>query len=187
MRLAKNGEELIELFREGNERAFDEIYRRYSLKLRRLVFFYTGDNDTTDDVLHDVFIRVFRHLDKFNISMSFSSWIYQIAVNCSKNTLKKRQRVDDVFDRVVFNVRSDDDKASSPEDEVLKDIDLLEFSRAVGSLHERFRSVFILRFDHNRKYSDISEILNCSERTAKWRMKKAIELITDYLRDRKVI
>ncbi|MBP7604986.1 MAG: RNA polymerase sigma-70 factor, partial [Spirochaetes bacterium] len=65
--------------------------------------------------------------------------------------------------------------------------DMREFYLAVDSLKEKFRTVFLLRFDHGMQYSQISSILDCPERTAKWRMQKAVEKIVDRLKSRNVV
>jgi len=62
-----------------------------------------------------------------------------------------------------------------------------ELSRSVENLKDKFKTVFILRHDHKMKYSEIAEIMNCSERTAKWRMEKALEKIAQYLTEKGVI
>ena len=82
-------EDLVKVFKDGNERAFDELYARYASKLKRLIYYYLGDAEESDDVLHDVFLRVFMHIDSFNTEKVFSSWIYRIAVNCSKITVRR--------------------------------------------------------------------------------------------------
>ncbi len=78
-------EELVRRFKGGEQKAFDELYERYAPRLKRLIMYSLGDADESEDVLHDVFMRVFLHIDSFNTDMAFSSWIYRIAVNCCKN------------------------------------------------------------------------------------------------------
>ncbi len=175
-------EELVKHFKNGNERAFDELYNRYSPKLKRLIYYYLGDSQTADDVFHDVFIRVINHIEKFNVSMNFSSWIYQIAVNCSKNYIKKNKKNEVLIEKEKFRMKDKPFSTNTPEDEIVANIDLEGFNNAVQSLKDKFRDVFILRFDHKMKYMEIARVLDCSERTAKWRMKKAIELISQHLK-----
>ncbi len=178
-------EELVRRFKGGEEKAFDELYGRYALRLKRLIIYSLGDVDESEDVLHDVFMRVFLHIDSFNTDMAFSSWIYRIAVNCCKNYRKKHSKdMLTVGGDQMDGINSPD---GSPEELYLRDEDLREFHRAVDSLKEKFRTVFLLRFDHGMQYSQISSILECPERTAKWRMKKAVEKIADRLKSRNVV
>jgi len=57
----------------------------------------------------------------------------------------------------------------------------------VESLKEKFKMVFLLRFDHGFRYSEISSVLGCPERTAKWRMQRAVEKIMENLKERGVV
>lgn len=179
-------EDLVKEFKEGEEKAFDELYERYASRLKRLIYYYLGDSEEASDVFHDVFLRVFMHIDTFKTDMSFSSWIYRIAVNCSKNYRKKNRR--DIM--YLESEQMDTDYAVnnvSPEEIILNNEDMNSFYEAVNSLKEKFRLVFLLRFEQGLQYSEISSILKCPERTAKWRMQRAIEKIIDHLKDRDVV
>lgn len=179
-------EDLVKVFKDGNERAFDELYARYASKLKRLIYYYLGDAEESDDVLHDVFLRVFMHIDSFNTDKVFSSWIYRIAVNCSKNYRKKNYRNQVLVESEQMDIENTINNAS-PEDIFIKQEDMRAFYSAVNSLKDNFKIVFLLRFDHGMQYSQISQVIRCPERTAKWRMQKAIEKIIDYLKDRDVV
>jgi RNA polymerase sigma-70 factor, ECF subfamily len=179
-------EELVKIFKDGNERAFDELYNRYAPRLKKLIYYRLGDADESNDVLHDVFLRVYKHINSFKTDLAFSSWIYRIAVNCSKNYWKKSVRNDAIFEMEMEGFE-DKVKGLSPEEILIQKTDMAEFYKAVNSLKEKFKTVFLLRFDEKLQYSDIAVMVKCSERTAKWRMQKAIEKIVDYLRDRNII
>ncbi len=183
-------EEIARQFREGSEKAFEELYTRYSDKLRRAIYYYLGDADDSEDVFHDVFIRVFKHIDTYRDDRPFSSWIFQIAVNCSKNSRKKSARKDSIFEREKAEHREGrrgSAAALSPEEEYIRDSDMVEFLDAVGRLKDKFRMVFLMRYDQGLRYCEIADFLGCSERTAKWRMKRALELIADALKKRGVL
>jgi len=183
-------EEVVRQFREGREDAFDELYTRYNDKLRRVIYYYLGDADDSEDVFHDVFVRVFKHIGTYRDDRPFSSWIYQIAVNCSKNYRKKSARNDIIFEREKEEFREGAKEtavALSPEEEFIRNTDMKEFFGAVGGLKDKFRTVFMMRYDQGLRYGEIADILRCSERTVKWRMKRALELIADDLKERGVI
>lgn len=184
---SSSDEELVIQYKAGQEKAFDELFQRYAGKIKRLIFFYLGGNDMADDVFQDVFIRVYRHIEKFNTSMTFSSWVYQIAINCCKNYIKKVRHNDDIIEKEKIRLRSSDTFYATPEQQVVNELDIAEFNRAVDSLDLKFKDVFVLRFDHKMKYQDIAEVLDCSERTAKWRMKKAVTMIIHVLKESSII
>lgn len=181
-------EELVVLFRGGDERAFDELYTRYAPRLLRLVYLQVGDRDAAYDIVHDVFLRVVRHIGGFDISQPFSPWIYKIAVNCSRNYRRSLLRTGRIMEKEKFRLVSGERNCSpSPEEELISGEDVREFNLAVDSLGRRFREVFLLRFQDGMRYSQIAEICGCSERTAKWRMRRALEHIAEYLKKRKII
>ena len=180
-------EELVQLYRGGREEAFTEIYARYEQKLKRLIYYYIPNADDAGDVFHEAIIRVFRHLDTYNIDKSFSSWIYQIAINCSKNYIGRSKRETHLVEQERFRIKEEYLHPVSPEDVFISESDMEEFNRSVEQLKEKFKAVFILRYDHRLKYSEIASILGCSERTVKWRMEKAIEKIAQYLSEKGVI
>ncbi|RPI95997.1 MAG: RNA polymerase sigma factor [Spirochaetales bacterium] len=178
-------EDLVRQFKKGEQKAFDELYLRYASRLKRLIMYSLGDADESEDVLHDVFMRVFLHIDSFNTDMAFSSWIYRIAVNCCKNYRKKRMKEKStVGGDQMDGINSPE---GSPEELYIREEDMREFYLAVDSLKEKFKTVFLLRFDHGMQYSQISNVLDCPERTAKWRMQKAVEKIADRLKSRNVV
>ncbi len=183
-------EEVARLFKDGQESAFDELYRRYQDKLRRMIYFHLGDSVEAEDVFHDVFLRVFRHIGSYKTDRPFSSWIYRIAVNCSRNTRKKSVKNDMLFEREKEEFREgakDNELKLSPETAFFRDSDMKEFYSVVGELKEKFRVVFLMRYREGLRYADIADMLRCSERTVKWRMKRAIEIIVDELKVRGVI
>ena len=180
-------EELVALYREGNERAFDELYGRYVPKLKRLMYHYISDPDEINDIFHEVFIRVVKHMNTFNISMTFSSWIYQIAVNCCKNHIGKSTKDNQLLEKEKYRISQSESTMPSPEEVLLTKNDIQAFNEAVGQLKDKFKDVFLLRYDHKLKYGEISEILNCSERTVKWRMKMAVEQISYNLKEMGII
>jgi RNA polymerase sigma-70 factor (ECF subfamily) len=177
-------EELVEQFRTGDSAAFQELYDRYYNRIFRIVFHYTGDTDMTEDIVHDVFIRVLRHMDSFNVERKFSSWIYRIAVNCSKNDINRRVKDHDLTEQVRYRFRDEPVKSRSPEDQIIEKTELHELEQAVRELGDRFRDVFILRYTEGMPYRDIARVMKCSERTAKWRMKRALQQIHHYLNER---
>lgn len=182
-----NDEELVLLFKKGNERAFEELYNRYSTRLKRLIYYYISQGDAVHDIFQEVFLRVVRHIDTFDVAMNFSSWVYQIAVNCSKNYLKKNMKDTALIEKEKFRVVDREQSQMTPEEGLLAQYDIKAFNEAVDTLKDKFKDVFILRYDHGMKYQEISRVLDISERTAKWRMKLAVETIALYLKEKGII
>ena len=79
-------------FLDGESRAFDELVNRYQNRLLNFVYRTTGDRERAEDLVQEVFVRVYRHIHRFDRSRKFSTWIYTIASNLAKNELRNRSR-----------------------------------------------------------------------------------------------
>jgi len=83
---------VVTAFLGGEERAFSELVTRYQTRLLNFVYRTIGDREKAEDLVQEVFIRVYRHLHRFDRSKKFSTWVYTIASNLAKNELRNRSR-----------------------------------------------------------------------------------------------
>src|SRR5216117_4270138 len=83
---------VVTAFLGGEERAFTELVERYQTRLLNFIYRTIGDRDRAEDLVQEVFIRVYRHLHRFDRSKKFSTWVYTIASNLAKNELRNRSR-----------------------------------------------------------------------------------------------
>src|SRR5690242_7112526 len=83
---------IVESFLGGDERAFQELVERYQTRLLNFIYRTIGDRERAEDLVQEVFIRVYRHLHRFDRSKKFSTWVYTIASNLAKNELRNRSR-----------------------------------------------------------------------------------------------
>ena len=83
---------VVTAFLGGEERAFSELVERYQTRLLNFIYRTIGDREKAEDLVQEVFIRVYRHLHRFDRSKKFSTWAYTIASNLAKNELRNRSR-----------------------------------------------------------------------------------------------
>ena len=76
----------------GDGQAFGALVDRYQTRLLNFINRTIGDRERAEDLVQEVFIRVFRHLHRFDQTKKFSTWIYTIASNLTKNELRNRSR-----------------------------------------------------------------------------------------------
>src|SRR2546430_2602616 len=76
----------------GDHQAFGTLVDRYQTRLLNFINRTIGDRERAEDLVQEVFIRVFRHLHRFDQTKKFSTWIYTIASNLAKNELRNRSR-----------------------------------------------------------------------------------------------
>ena len=142
-------------------------------KVRRIVL----SHEDANDVLQNVFIKVWSNLQNFQGKSSLSTWLYRIAVNESLVFLRKQKLADKV------STDEDDSVASRLMSDEYFDGDEVQtrLQEAVARLPEVQRTVFNLKYFEEMKYSEISQILNTSEGALKASYHLAVKKITEYL------
>src|SRR5258707_15609786 len=84
--------EIVTSFLGGEERAFRELVERYQSRLLNFIYRTIGDKERAEDLVQEAFIRVYRHIHRFDTTKKFSTWIYTIASTLAKNELRNRSR-----------------------------------------------------------------------------------------------
>lgn len=168
-------EEIITLFRSGQtERAFKEIVSAYSERLYWHVRRFVCSHEDTDDLLQEIFIKVWTALPSFRQDAKLFTWIYRIATNETLNWLN-RQKV-----RAALQFESLDASLADRIDEDPyfngDEAQRLLF-KAIAKLPKKQKSVFCLRYFDEIPYEDISEILGTSVGALKASYHFAVEKI----------
>jgi RNA polymerase sigma-70 factor (ECF subfamily) len=171
---------VVGTFLGGEERAFQELVQRYQTRLLNFVFRTIGDRERAEDLVQEVFIRVYRHLHRFDQSKKFSTWIYTIASNLAKNELRNRSRNPLVLFQAIRRPWQEDDRPLQFEDSTARPDDLYRkrhlrelVESSVAQLPEHHRQVFVLRELEGKSYEEIAEITGCNLGTVKSRLNRA--------------
>ncbi len=172
--------QVVRRFLAGEEKAFAELVHRYDKRLQNFVYRTVGDRERAEDLIQETFVRVYRHLHRFDQSRKFSTWIYTIAGNLAKNELRNRSRNPLVlFQALVKNWEADfrplewEDPSTRPDDLYRKRFLRQKVNEAVAMLPEHHRVVFVLRELHGKTYEEIAEITGCNLGTVKSRLNRA--------------
>ncbi|MFL5579836.1 MAG: sigma-70 family RNA polymerase sigma factor, partial [Gemmatimonadaceae bacterium] len=115
---------VVRSFLDGEERAFQELVDRYQTRLLNFVYRTIGDREKAEDLVQEVFIRVYRHLHRFDASKKFSTWIYTIASNLAKNELRNRSRNPLVLFQAMRKPGQDEERPLQFEDPASRPDDL---------------------------------------------------------------
>ena len=171
---------VVSAFLEGEERAFAELVERYQNRLLNFVYRTVGDRERAEDLVQEVFIRVYRHLHRFDRSKKFSTWVYTIASNLAKNELRNRSRNPLVLFQTIKGRGEEDDRPVDFEDPGTRPDDLYRkrhlralVEETVAALPEHHREVFVLRELEGKSYEEIAEITDCNLGTVKSRLNRA--------------
>ena len=171
---------VVTAFLNGEERGFEELVERYQGRLLNFVYRTIGDREKAEDLVQEVFIRVYRHLHRFDRSKKFSTWIYTIASNLAKNELRNRSRNPLVLFQTIRKSWQDDDRPLQFEDTTARPDDLYRkrhlrslVENTVAQLPAHHREVFVLRELEGKSYEEIAEITSCNLGTVKSRLNRA--------------
>ncbi|MEK7670442.1 MAG: sigma-70 family RNA polymerase sigma factor, partial [Bacteroidota bacterium] len=82
---------LVRAFQAGDEKAFEELIRKYQRQVANIVYLSLGDREIVQDLVQEVFIRVFKSVRHFEFDSSFYSWLYRITVNLCIDEIRRRK------------------------------------------------------------------------------------------------
>jgi len=184
--------ELVAAHLAGDARAFQELVLRYRSRLINFVGRMIGDRERAEDLVQEAFIRVHRHLHRFDPTKKFSTWIYTIASNLAKNELRNRGRSPLVYGDTLRTAAEEGPRPLQFEDPTTRP-DAMYASRhlrelvevTVAGLSPHHREVFVLRELEGRSYEEIATLTRCNLGTVKSRLNRArnafAERIAPYL------
>ena len=171
---------LVSEYLAGQTRAFDALVGRYQTRLLNFIYRTVGDRERAEDLVQEAFIRVHRHLARFDQSKKFSTWVYTIASNLAKNELRNRSRNPLVLFQAMTQGWEDEERPLEFEDNSYRPDDLYRkrhirslVENTVAQLPEHHRQVFVLRELEGKSYEEIAEITNCNLGTVKSRLNRA--------------
>jgi RNA polymerase sigma-70 factor, ECF subfamily len=173
-------EELIELFRQGDRSAFRLLIQRHDRQLYRIARSVVPDDQEAEDAVQETYFRAFTHLGDFRGEASLSTWLSRIALN---EAMRKRGRppplegsLDPGSEVAPMQSAERDPEAATSQKEVRQ---LLE--RAIDSLPETFRTVFVLRDVEEVSVKEAASLLGIREETVKTRLHRARRLLRQIL------
>jgi RNA polymerase sigma-70 factor, ECF subfamily len=167
-------EEIVSRVLAGDRASFELIMRRYNQRLFRVVRGILRNDDETEDVLQDTYVRAFEHLSQFSGRAKFSTWLTRIAVHESLARLKRGRRLQTMdFDAPENMHMVPHHNAPSAEHQTSnKELGAL-LSKAVDELPLDLRMVFALRMIEGLDTTESADCLELSESNVKIRLYRA--------------
>lgn len=153
--------EIISLTLEESDN-FAYIIDRYEKKLFRYIMrLWDFSFPDAEDILQDVFIKAYTHINEYDLSLSFSSWIYRIAHNTTIDAFRKKSTKiticldDEEYEWLRAVLQSDENVHFSLMEKDMKET----VQNSLSTLSDEQREVIILKYIEWRDYSEISDIL----------------------------
>ncbi|MBK7857402.1 MAG: sigma-70 family RNA polymerase sigma factor [Archangiaceae bacterium] len=168
-------EELVEHVKAGRATLFEPLMERHADRLRRVVRSVLKDDAQVDDVLQETFMRAFSHLEDFQGTAKFSSWLTRIAVN---EAVWRRRRMVEHVDVQTVELGT---REAGPEDvTATKEMSAL-LERAVEQLPDVYKDVFMLRVVDGFSVAETAWVLGVSEEAVRTRAFRANEQLRSQL------
>jgi RNA polymerase sigma-70 factor, ECF subfamily len=169
----------LEALKAGDQHSFAQLVDVTSGKIYRLVFQILGNAQDAEDVLQETYIKAFRSLPDFEGRSSLKTWLYRIAVNEALMLVRKHNPKMISVDETTPDEESDGenmeivDWCCLPESELLSGEGRHFLDRAVQSLPELLRVVFVMRDIEGLSIQETAETLGITESTVKTRLLRA--------------
>jgi RNA polymerase sigma factor (sigma-70 family) len=174
---AYSDQELIHLYLDDNEKAFEELLSRHKTRIYTAIYLFVKDRDLAEDIFQEVFIKIVKTLrsGRYNHEGKFLQWALRIAHNLCVDYFrrdKRRPTVSPTEDFDIFNVLSLSDE--SPEQSIMRSQSHDRVRRLVDALPPEQREVVILRHYADMSFKEISLLTRVSINTALGRMRYAL-------------
>lgn len=174
---------IIQLFNRGgkhSDQAFKEIVRVYGPRLYAQIRSIARSHELTNDILQNVFVKVFQSIHDFNQDSTLYTWMYRIARNETLNFMDKENRRTGIdIDPPMLEILAGSNGLDQLDEEKISEI----LFKAIDTLPEKQRQIFELKYLQELQYSEISTLLNTSEGALKASFHHARQKIETFLRD----
>jgi RNA polymerase sigma-70 factor (ECF subfamily) len=167
---------LVERVKErDDDRAFDEIVRRYKSRIFNYVCRMTHDSPDAEDLTQEVFVRAFQSIRSFRADAAVDTWLYRIATNLVIDRFRRSKRApqqwepwdeeEDALGSLPATDRESDPAATAQLGELR-----LQVRKAVGTLPPKLRGAVVLHDIEGLSYEEVAEALGCPVGTVKSRL-----------------
>jgi len=183
---------LVQEAKDGSMAAFDELIRLFQTRIFNLAYRMVNNREDAGDLTQEIFVKLYRSLNKFRGQSRFSTWLYAVAANHCRSGLRKSRRIG------FFESRSLDEPLDAAEGDARHAVEPVDpgaspalslehrelgerIGAVVAGLPEELRSVLVLRDMQGLEYEELARVLNCSLGTVKSRLWRARFRVKDEL------
>lgn len=148
--------ELIQQCLSGKQECFEELVRRYKKLVYSVVYNLINDKEEVNDISQEVFIRIYKSLDRYNPEYKFSTWAAKISTNLCLDKLRKK-KVDSAPLEEIEDVASSTD---TPETSYINKERSEQIRKAIAELPEKYRVLIVLFHQNGLSYEEMTRVLN---------------------------
>lgn len=179
--------ELIVKAIAGREEGFEELVRRYQRPIVGYIYRMLNDYDASLDVSQEVFIKVYKSLDKYSSQYKFSTWLYRIAHNATIDHIRRNsqnlQSLETESEDGAYQMQLES-SLPTPEQNQERREWKSEIESVVKCLPSAYRELILLRHTQELSYDEIAEVTNLPLGTVKNRLFRAREMMREIFIER---
>jgi RNA polymerase sigma-70 factor (ECF subfamily) len=183
--------EFVSLCKKGDVDAFEALVKKHQKRMFNIAYRMMGNYEEASEIVQDALVAAYRGIKNFKAKAKFSTWLYTIVINLSKNRLKQvraqlhRERYS-IDNPVLTNEGQIHGEPASSEPSALETLEKRDIQQKVqaciNSLDDEFREVLVLRDIQGFSYDEIGDVLKVPEGTVKSRLFRAREAVKDCLK-----
>jgi RNA polymerase sigma-70 factor (ECF subfamily) len=151
----------------GNLKSYEALVRRYQKLVYNVIYQMVLNHESASDLTQDTFLKAFKALSNFRLEARFKPWLLRIASNGALNYIRDRKEAGSLDEMLEENPASEPASSFDVEREVEWRLSQGMLSDALAQLSPRHRQFFVLRYQHDLSYDDISQITGEPESTIK--------------------
>jgi len=165
---------LVDAFKSGSERAFNELFLAFQRPIYYLAFRMVQNHNDADEIVQKTFMQVYKNIKYFRGESSFKTWLYRIAINQCKDHLKSREHRTIKISMETPVMKKLKNADESPVQKILKNEQTKMLIRTIERLSQQQKTAVMLRIFEDMAFKDIANVLECKESTAKVHFHQAI-------------
>lgn len=168
----------VKQIRNGNKKAFENLFDEYFDELHRFVWSYVEREDIAEEIVQEVFVKVWKQRHKLDPNRKIKSFLYQVARNLSIDFLRHRSRVLEWQDEKKA-LHKFSNNPTFLDDKLDKQMKLEDVKKAIQQLPERRRLIFVLSRYNRMTYKEIAETLDISVNTVETQIVRALKMLRE--------
>ena len=188
--MAYTDRDMIKAMLEGDDRAFETVYRQFHMDLYRVAYLISGNKADSEDIMQETFVTIYLHRKELKEPERFEKWAMKILVRKAFKALKGKRKeaslegIAEDTEAEVKNERLMENKnVVSPQDKAIESIEYREVLEAVRSLPKKLRTATVLYYYKDYSIKEIAEATGCFEGTVKSRLYKSRKILFEKLGD----
>jgi RNA polymerase sigma-70 factor (ECF subfamily) len=174
--MERSDEELMLNYREGDEPAFEMLYRKYERPVLDFIYRMVMGVDEAENLCQETFFRVVRARKNYQVTATFKTWLFQIALNLCRDRQRRMKHRSNLSFSAPVRAQNDrnaelQDVLADPSPDLVGRVETAELGalvqRAVAALPEAEHLVVVLKEYQGLEFSEIAEIMDCPVGTLK--------------------